>query len=78
MEQIKLESKEDMLKFLADAKIEIAHVEDHEELKTVNDGLERLKTVKFEKGEYAFLKNLFMKNKAGGFFLISAHNVLII
>ena len=75
MEQKKLENKEAMMKFLSDSKVDIAHVEDHEELKTVNDGVERLKSVKFEKGEYTFLKNLFLKNKSGGFFLLSAHNV---
>jgi len=75
MEQTKLENKEAMLKFLADNKVEIHHIEDHEELKTVNDGIERLKSIKFEKGDYTFLKNLFLKNKAGGFFLLSAHNV---
>ena len=74
MEQTKLENKEAIFKFLSDAKVEIAHVEDHEELKTANDGVERLKSVKFE-GEFTFLKNLFLKNKSGGFFLLSAHNV---
>ena len=75
MEHTKLENKEAILRFLSDAKIEIAHVEDHEEIKTVNEGLERLKLVNFDKGEYTFLKNLFLKNKAGGFFLLTAHNV---
>jgi len=75
MEQTKLENKEAMLRFLSDAKIEIAHVEDHEEIKTVNEGLERLKSVNFDKGDYTFLKNLFLKNKAGGFFLLTAHHV---
>lgn len=75
MEQTKLDNKEAMLKFLSDAKVEIHHIEDHEELKTVNEGIERLKSVNFEKGNYSFLKNLFLKNKAGGFFLLSAHHV---
>ena len=75
MEHTKLENKEAILRFLSDAKIEIAHVEDHEEIKTVNEGLERLELVNFDKGEYTFLKNLFLKNKAGGFFLLTAHNV---
>ena len=75
MENTKLENKEAILKFLDDAKVEVAHVEDHEELKTVNDGVEKLKTITFAKGEYTFLKNLFLKNKAGGFILLSAHNV---
>jgi len=78
MENTKLENKEAILKFLDDANVEVAHVEDHEELKTVNDGVEKLKTITFAKGEYTFLKNLFLKNKAGGFILLSAHNVIFL
>jgi hypothetical protein len=71
------ENKDSILKLLKDSNIEVAHVEDHEELKTVNDALERLKSVTFGK-EYVFPKNLFLKNKSGGFVLVTANSVNIL
>ena len=66
-------NKEDTLKFLDQNKIDY-FVEDHEQANTVQEGLERVRTEKLKPEDYTFVKNLFLKNKAGGFYLITAHN----
>ena len=74
MESVKLNGKEDTLNFLKEQGVEY-HVEDHEKLETVQAALDILKTDKYKPEEYTFLKNLFFKNKTGGFFFITASHV---
>jgi prolyl-tRNA synthetase len=66
-------NREDTLKFLEQNKIEY-FIEDHEQANTVQEGLEKVKTEKIKPEDYTFVKNLFLKNKAGGFYLITAHH----
>ena len=74
MDTYKISNKENTLAYLDKQGIKY-HVEDHEAANTVEDGLKYIKTEKFKEDEYTFVKNLFMKNKAGGFYLLTAHNV---
>lgn len=76
MEHHRLNNKEDTLAYLKQNNIEY-HVEDHEQANTVAEGLEKVKTNKLKPEEFTFVKNLFLKNKAGGFYLVSANHVLI-
>lgn len=68
-------TKEETLNFLKNQGVGVAHVEDHEKLDTVPAGLERMKAVDFKAGSYTFVKNLFLKNKAGGYYLLTVHPV---
>ena len=69
-----IKSKEDTLKFIKDNGFAVHHVEEHEKIDTVQAGLDKFKTVSFS-GSFTFAKNLFMKNKAGGLYLITVHPV---
>lgn len=69
-----IKSKEDTLKFIKDNGFAVHHVEEHEKIDTVQAGLDKFKTVSFN-GSFTFAKNLFMKNKAGGLYLITVHPV---
>jgi hypothetical protein len=71
-------TKEDILTYLNSQGVAVNHIEDHEKLDNVAAGLERLKTVNFSAGPYVFAKNLFLKNKAGGLYLLTVHNVKFI
>jgi len=68
-----LSTKEETIKFLESNKINF-FVEDHEKADTVQEGLERVNTDKISKESFTFCKNLFLKNKAGGFYFITAHH----
>lgn len=68
-----LSTKEETIKFLENNKINF-FVEDHEKADTVQEGLEKVKTDKIAKENFTFCKNLFLKNKAGGFYFITAHH----
>lgn len=68
-----LSTKEDTIKFLENNKINF-FVEEHEKADTVQEGLEKVKTDRITKESFTFCKNLFLKNKAGGFYFITAHN----
>ena len=78
MESSHLKNKEDTLKFLQANSLTVHHVEHHEKLETVQVGLEKFKSLKVSAGEYLFAKNLFLKSKAGGLFLLTLHPVLIL
>jgi len=77
MESTILRTKDEMLAFLKSNQIEIHHIEDHEKLETVQMGLDKFKNLQFLKGEFTFAKNLFMKSKAGGLYLLTVHPVII-
>ncbi len=68
-----LSSKEETIKFLENNQIKF-FVEDHEKADTVQEGLDRVKTDKLQNDQWTFCKNLFLKNKTGGFYFITAHN----
>lgn len=74
MESKIINNKEQTLHLLKENNVPF-HVEEHEQANTVNEGLEKVKTDKYKADEYTFCKNLFLKNKAGGFYLITAHHV---
>jgi prolyl-tRNA synthetase len=67
-----LSTKEETIKFLEINKINF-FVEDHDKADTVQEGLDKVKTDKIAKESFTFCKNLFLKNKAGGFYFIAAH-----
>ena len=67
-------NKEQTLNFLKEHGITVHHLEDHEKLETVQAGLDKFKAVAFS-GEFTFAKNLFMKSKARGLYLITVHPV---
>ena len=71
-------TKEETLNYLKEQSVIVHHVEDHEKLDNVAVGLERLKSVNFTSGSYVFAKNLFLKNKAGGLYLLTVHHVILI
>ncbi len=75
MESSQIKNKEDTLKFLQAHGVTVHHSEDHEKLDTVQLGLEKFKSLKITGGEYLFVKNLFLKSKAGGLYLITLHPV---
>lgn len=66
-------TREDTIKFLDNNKIDY-FIEEHIQANTVQEGLEVVKTTKIKPEEFTFVKNLFLKNKAGGFYLITAHH----
>jgi hypothetical protein len=74
MDSYKLSNKENTLAYLDRQGISY-HVEDHEAANTVEEGLKNIKTDKYKQDEYTFVKNLFIKNKAGGFYLLTANHV---
>ncbi len=76
MESTILKTKDDMLAYLKSNQVEIHHIEDHEKLDTVQMGLDKFKNLQFPKGEFTFAKNLFMKSKAGGLYLLTVHPVM--
>jgi len=67
-----LSTKEETIKFLEINKINF-FVEDHDKADTVQEGLDKVKSDKIAKESFTFCKNLFLKNKAGGFYFIVAH-----
>ncbi|MCQ2816097.1 MAG: hypothetical protein MJ252_02415 [archaeon] len=73
MQSIPFPDKESIHNLLKEAKIEYKEMT-HEKLDTVQQGLEYFSKNKPEVENYTFLKNLFLKNKAGGFYLLSVHN----
>ena len=75
--KFKLNNKQDTLIYLKENNIPF-EVEDHEKTDTVNEGLEKVKTDKLNQDQWTFAKNLFLKNKSGGFILLTAHSVFII
>lgn len=75
MESGQINNKEDTLTYLASNGVVVHHIENHEKLETVQLGLEKFKTLKLNVGEYLFAKNLFLKSKTGGFFLLTLHPV---
>jgi hypothetical protein len=75
MESTILRTKDEILAYLKSNGVEVHHIEDHEKLDTVQLGLEKFKNLQFSKGEFTFVKNLFMKNKAGGLYLLTVHPV---
>ncbi len=77
MESSHIKNKEDTLKFLQANGLTVHHNEDHEKLDTVQLGLEKFKSVTVSAGEYLFVKNLFLKSKAGGLYLLTLHPVKI-
>ena len=74
MESLRLNAKEDTLKFLKEEKVEF-HVVDHEKIETTKEAETKLKSDKHKTEEYIFTKNLFFKNKAGGYYFLVAHPV---
>jgi hypothetical protein len=70
-----LRTTEQTLNYLKTNGVEVHHVEHHEKLETVQQGLEKFKVVEFKSGTFVFVKNLFMKNKAGGLYLFTVHPV---
>ena len=70
-----LRTKEETLNYLKSHGVEVHHVEHHEKLDTVQQGLEKFRSVEFKGGDFVFVKNLFMKNKAGGLYLLTVHPV---
>ena len=74
METLKYKTKEDIFNLLKNNNVSY-HLEDHEKLDTVQEALQKLKTDKYKPEEYTFLKNLFLRNKKGGYILLTAHNV---
>jgi hypothetical protein len=78
MESSQIKNKEDTLKLLQANGVTIHHTEDHEKLDTVQLGLEKFKCLKLSSGEFLFVKNLFLKSKAGGLYLITLHPVRLL
>jgi len=74
MESTIMRTKQETLDYLKSKNVDVSHIEDHEKIDTVQLGLEKLKSVSF-KGEYTFAKNLFLKSKAGGLYLLTVHPV---
>ncbi len=74
---IQIRTKEETLAFLKNSGIEVHHIEEHEKLETVQAGLDKFKSVQFSKGEFTFVKNLFLKSKAGHCYLVTVHPVRI-
>lgn len=68
-----LTNKEETLNYLKSQEVPF-FIEDHEKADTVQEGLEKVKTDKIKPEEFTFCKNLFLKNKAGGFYFIVAHH----
>jgi hypothetical protein len=75
--KLKLTNKNDTIKYLTENNIHF-EVEDHEKVETTNEGLEKVKTQKIQPENWTFAKNLFLKNKSGGFILLTVHNVDVI
>ena len=69
-----IRTKDETLVFLKESGLEVHHHETHEKLDTVQQGLDKFKTVEL-KEQFVFAKNLFLKNKAGGFYLLTVHPV---
>jgi hypothetical protein len=70
--KFRLSNKDDTLNFLKENNIQF-EVEDHEKAETTQEGLDKVKTEKVK--DWTFCKNLFLKNKAGGYILLTAHHV---
>lgn len=73
VESVKLPDKEAVLKLLNEEKIEFKMME-HEALDTMQAGLDYFEKNKPEVENYVFAKNLFLKNKAGGYYLLTLHH----
>lgn len=69
-------NREDTIKFLDKNNIDY-FIEEHEKANTVQEGLEVVKTDRIKHEDFTFVKNLFLKNKAGGFYLITAHHATV-
>ena len=69
-----MKTKEETLNYLKAHNVVINHIENHEKVDTVQMGLEKFKSVSFTE-EFVFAKNLFLKSKAGGLYLLTVHPV---
>lgn len=75
VDSIKYPTKDSILSFLKDSGIEYK-IHDHLPIETVPAGLEYFSSNNpYGSTEFTFVKNLFLKNKQGGFILLTAHNV---
>ena len=73
VDTVKYPDRSAMLSLLDQEKIPYK-IYDHEALDTMQAGLEHFSKNKPDIESYTFAKNLFLKNKAGGFFLCTLHN----
>ena len=73
-DSVKLPDKNAVCALLDEEKINYK-VMDHEPLKTIPPAIEYFTNNKPEvEGKYVYCKNLFLKNKKGGFYLLTAHH----
>ena len=72
---ILIRNTEETLKFLGENGIQVFHKEEHEKLETVQQGVDKFKSFTLAEGGFAFVKNLFLKSKGAGLYLISVHPV---
>jgi hypothetical protein len=70
--KLRLLTKDETVNFLKENNIAF-EVEDHEKADTTQQGLDLIKTDKVK--DWTFCKNLFLKNKSGGYILLTAHHV---
>ena len=73
VDTVKYPDRAAMVALLDQEKIDYK-IYDHEALDTMQAGLEHFSKNKPEIENYTFAKNLFLKNKAGGFYLCTLHN----
>lgn len=74
--KLNINNKEETLELLKQNGIEF-HLQEHEPIPTVQDWFDKVKQDKFKPEQFTFIKNLFLKNKTGGFFLLAANSVII-
>lgn len=70
---LSLSNLDETINFLKNHNIHY-YLETHEKAETVQEGLEKVKTDKILPEQFTFVKNLFLKNKAGGFYFLTAHH----
>ena len=75
-EIILIKTKEETLNYLKSNNVAVLHLEDHDKIDTVQQGLDKFKDLSLE-NSHTFAKNLFMKSKAGGLYLLTVHPVYI-